>query len=305
MVDTSNVVILAIVFCFIALFVVIILLIRTTRKVVDNTNVLLKRDADAALADSPVDKLKHDLSCMNQPAKMNDSQLNALIQRFLARIGNDTLTDIYDKYISSGSYDENLKQMGVVNINTPSSIDLYAYSFESKDGISKCIDEYNKTASDEDKIVYTDLVGLLMSSVTTIVNIISYVLIAFVAVSLIVSSIMIGIITYISVLERTKEIGILRAIGASKRNISRVFNAETFIIGLFSGVMGIAISLLMLFPINAVIHAIAENDNVNAFLPVTNALILIALSILLTLIGGIIPSRKAAKKDPVTALRTE
>ncbi len=237
--------------------------------------------------------------------KMNDSQLNALIQRFLARIGNDTLTDIYDKYISSGSYDENLKQMGVVNINTPSSIDLYAYSFESKDGISKCIDEYNKTASDEDKIVYTDLVGLLMSSVTTIVNIISYVLIAFVAVSLIVSSIMIGIITYISVLERTKEIGILRAIGASKRNISRVFNAETFIIGLFSGVMGIAISLLMLFPINAVIHAIAENDNVNAFLPVTNALILIALSILLTLIGGIIPSRKAAKKDPVTALRTE
>ena len=144
-----------------------------------------------------------------------------------------------------------------------------------------------------------------MSSVTTIINIISYVLIAFVAVSLIVSSIMIGIITYISVLERTKEIGILRAIGASKKNISRVFNAETFIIGLFSGVMGIGISLLMLFPINAIIHVIAENDNVNAFLPVTNALILIVLSILLTLIGGIIPSRKAAKKDPVTALRTE
>ena len=237
--------------------------------------------------------------------KMNDAQLNALIQRLLARIGNDVLTDIYDKYISTGSFDDNLKQMGVVNVNTPSSIDLYAYSFESKDGIAKCIEEYNKTAAEEDKIVYTDFVGLLMSSVTTIINIISYVLIAFVAVSLIVSSIMIGIITYISVLERTKEIGILRAIGASKRNISRVFNAETFIIGLFSGVMGIAISLLMLFPINAVIHAIAENDNVNAFLPVTNALILIALSILLTLIGGIIPSRKAAKKDPVTALRTE
>lgn len=237
--------------------------------------------------------------------KMNDAQLNALIERILARIGNDMLTDIYDKYISSGSFDENLKQMGVVNVNAPSSIDLYAYSFESKDGIAKCIDEYNKTASEEDKIVYTDFVGLLMSSVTTIVNIISYVLIAFVAVSLIVSSIMIGIITYISVLERTKEIGILRAIGASKKNISRVFNAETFIIGLFSGVMGIGISLLMLFPINAVIHAIAENDNVNAFLPVTNALILIVLSVLLTLIGGIIPSRKAAKKDPVTALRTE
>lgn len=237
--------------------------------------------------------------------KMNDAQLNALIQRLLARIGNDVLTDIYDKYISTGSFDDNLKQMGVVNVNTPSSIDLYAYSFESKDGIAKCIEEYNKTAAEEDKIVYTDFVGLLMSSVTTIINIISYVLIAFVAVSLIVSSIMIGIITYISVLERTKEIGILRAIGASKKNISRVFNAETFIIGLFSGVMGIGISLLMLFPINAIIHVIAENDNVNAFLPVTNALILIVLSILLTLIGGIIPSRKAAKKDPVTALRTE
>ena len=145
----------------------------------------------------------------------------------------------------------------------------------------------------------------MMSSITTIINVISYVLMAFVAVSLIVSSIMIGIITYISVLERTKEIGILRALGASKRNISNVFNAETFIIGLLSGVIGIGISLLMLIPINAIIHAIAGMDTVNAFLPWLNALLLVTLSVLLTLIGGIIPSRKAAKKDPVTALRTE
>ena len=144
-----------------------------------------------------------------------------------------------------------------------------------------------------------------MSSVTTIVNVISYVLIAFVAVSLIVSSIMIGIITYISVLERTKEIGILRAIGASKKNISQVFNAETFIIGLFSGVLGILATLLMLLPINAVIHVIAETNNVNASLPVASGFILIALSVILTLIGGLIPAKKAAKQDPVKALRTE
>ena len=144
-----------------------------------------------------------------------------------------------------------------------------------------------------------------MSSVTTIINVISYVLMAFVAVSLIVSSIMIGIITYISVLERTKEIGILRAIGASKKNISRVFNAETFIIGLLSGLIGIGVSLLMLIPINVVIHIISGMDTVNAFLPLPYAVILILLSVLLTLIGGLIPSRKAAKRDPVAALRTE
>ena len=189
--------------------------------------------------------------------------------------------------------------------DAPSSIALYADSFEDKEKIAGCIEEYNKTADKNDKITYTDLVGLLMSSITTIINVISYVLMAFVAVSLIVSSIMIGIITYISVLERTKEIGILRALGASKRNISNVFNAETFIIGLLSGVIGIGISLLMLIPINAIIHAIAGMDTVNAFLPWLNALLLVTLSVLLTLIGGIIPSRKAAKKDPVTALRTE
>lgn len=144
-----------------------------------------------------------------------------------------------------------------------------------------------------------------MSSITTIINVITYVLIAFVAVSLIVSSIMIGIITYISVLERTKEIGILRAIGASKKNISQVFNAETFIIGLFSGMIGIGITCLLLLPINAIIHAVTDSTNVNAFLPVQSGIILIVLSVILTLIGGFIPAKKAAKKDPVAALRSE
>ena len=146
---------------------------------------------------------------------------------------------------------------------------------------------------------------MLMSSVTTIVNVISYVLIAFVAVSLVVSSIMIGIITYISVLERTKEIGILRAIGASKGNISQVFNAETFIIGLFSGLLGIGITELLLIPGNVIIHSLANSTDVNAQLPIVSAVILVALSVVLTLIGGFIPSKKAAKKDPVIALRTE
>ena len=154
-------------------------------------------------------------------------------------------------------------------------------------------------------IAYTDVVGTMMSSVTTIVNVISYILIAFVSVSLVVSSIMIGIITYISVLERTKEIGILRAIGASKRNISQVFNAETFIIGLCSGLLGIGISLLLLIPANAIIQSLTGLNNIRAFLPFTSALMLIMLSIVLTLMGGVIPSKKAAKKDPVTALRTD
>ena len=198
-----------------------------------------------------------------------------------------------------------MSSFGVVNKNAPSVINIYADSFENKEFISDCINEYNKSAKEENKITYTDYVGLLMSSVTTIIDVISYVLIAFVAVSLIVSSIMIGIITYISVLERTKEIGILRAIGASKKNISQVFNAETFIIGLFSGLMGIGITYLAIIPINNLVHNLTGVVNVNAQLPLDNALILVLLSIILTLIGGIIPSKKAAKKDPVTALRSD
>lgn len=210
---------------------------------------------------------------------------------------------------SGASYENNLRSLGYVDFDIPSGIDLYPKDFESKEQVVHILDSYNSRMEAEGKeeqvITYTDVVGTLMSSVTDIIDIISYVLIAFVAISLIVSSIMIGVITYISVLERKKEIGILRAIGASKSNISQVFNAETFIIGFCAGLIGIGLSLLLLIPGNMLIHYLAGTDDVSAVLPVMPAVILILLSIVLTLIGGIIPSRKAAKSDPVTALRTE
>ncbi|MBQ8133624.1 MAG: ABC transporter ATP-binding protein/permease [Clostridia bacterium] len=240
-----------------------------------------------------------------QLSKMTEEQLAAQMDMYLKSAQDKILLTMYDNYISPGDYEDNLSAFGVVSLDAPSSIAIYADSFENKDNISNCIEEYNKKAEENDKITYTDYVGLLMSSVTTIVNVISYVLIAFVAVSLIVSSIMIGIITYISVLERTKEIGILRAIGASKKNISQVFNAETFIIGLCSGLIGIGLTLLILLPGNAVIHSLAGTNDVSAALPPVSAVILIALSIVLTLIGGLIPAKKAAKQDPVKALRTD
>lgn len=238
---------------------------------------------------------------------MSDAQLAEALDGMIAsgQIGDEALLGIYDSYISAGSYDENMSAFGVVSLDAPSSISIYADTFEDKDAISDCIKEYNEGVSEENKITYTDYVGLLMSSVTTIIDVISYVLIAFVAVSLVVSSIMIGIITYISVLERTKEIGILRAIGASKQNISQVFNAETFIIGLCSGLMGIGITLLLLIPGNAIIHSLTGSMDVNAVLPVEGAVILVVLSVVLTLIGGLIPAKNAANRDPVAALRTE
>lgn len=236
---------------------------------------------------------------------MSETQLAAMLDEYLTSPDNDTLLKIYDAYISTGTYDDNMTTFGVVSLDAPSSISIYTDSFENKESISNCIDDYNSTASEENKISYTDYIGILLSSVTTIINVISYVLIAFVAVSLIVSSIMIGIITFISVMERTKEIGILRAIGASKHNISQVFNAETFIIGLCSGLLGVGISLLLLIPINAIIHSILDSNTVNASLPIPAAIILIILSMILTIIGGFVPSKKAAKKDPVTALRSE
>ena len=237
---------------------------------------------------------------------MTETQLAAMLDSYLENPKDEEMLSIYDNYIDVGSYDDNMKNFGYVSLGAPSPISIYADTFEDKDSISDCIDKYNKDVKDDkDKITYTDYVALLMSSITTIINVITYVLIAFVAVSLIVSSIMIGIITYISVLERTKEIGILRAIGASKKNISQVFNAETFIIGLFSGMIGIGITCLLLLPINAIIHAVTDSTNVNAFLPVQSGIILIVLSVILTLIGGFIPAKKAAKKDPVAALRSE
>ncbi|MBQ3669299.1 MAG: ABC transporter ATP-binding protein/permease, partial [Clostridia bacterium] len=215
------------------------------------------------------------------------------------------LVMIFDMTLSGGSFEDNLTAFGVISLDSPTSISLYADTFEAKDAISACIDAYNETVPESDRAVYTDYVGLLMSSVTTIVDVISYVLIAFVAVSLVVSSIMIGVITYISVLERTKEIGILRALGASKHNVSQVFNAETFIIGALAGAMGVGVSALLLVPINAIIHSLADTDMVSASLPIGGALTLVAISIVLTVISGLIPSKKAARRDPVTALRTE
>lgn len=207
------------------------------------------------------------------------------------------------------TYEGNLRNLGYVDFAVPSGIAIYPKDFESKEYVVDILDNYNSrmeaAGKDEQVITYTDVVGTLMSSVTDIIDIISYVLIAFVAISLVVSSIMIGVITYISVLERKKEIGILRAIGASKGNISQVFNAETFIIGLCAGLLGIIITLLLLIPGNALIHHLAGTNDINAVLQLAPALILILLSVILTLIGGLIPSKKAAKSDPVTALRTE
>ena len=216
---------------------------------------------------------------------------------------------LYDNYmpatVSNGTYEDNLKLLGDVDLASPKTINIYASTFADKDAIADAIEQYNNSVSEDDQIDYTDYVALLMSSVTTIINAISYVLIAFVAISLVVSSIMIGIITYISVLERTKEIGILRAIGASKRDISRVFNAETLIEGFCSGAIGIGITLLLIIPINLVVHHLTGIESLNAILPVAGGVALVVISMALTFIAGLIPSGIAARKDPVEALRTE
>lgn len=212
-------------------------------------------------------------------------------------------------YREDASYDGNLQELGYVDFGQPNEISIYPSDFESKEQVLRILDNYNERMEEEGKedqvITYTDIVGTMTSSVTDIIDIISYVLIAFVAISLVVSSIMIGVITYISVLERKKEIGILRAIGASKRNVSQVFNAETFIIGLCSGLLGIGLTLLLMIPGNALIHQLAGTTDINAILPVESAVILILFSVVLTILGGLIPSSKAAKNDPVMALRVE
>ena len=217
---------------------------------------------------------------------------------------------LYDNYMpptrSSSTYEDNLDLLGYVRLESPSSISIYATTFAQKDQIADLITEYNEgVADEEDEITYTDYVALLMSSITGIISGISYLLIAFVSISLVVSSIMIGIITNISVLERTKEIGILRAVGASKRDVSRVFNAETLIVGLAAGLLGILVSVLATFPINAVIHDLTGLDDLTAVLPPAAGAILVAISVVLTVFAGLVPSRGAAKKDPVEALRSE
>ena len=247
-----------------------------------------------------------DMNAFSKLSMNPQSSMSSMLENYLNDSPNTTtLLAIYNDYIGGKSLEKNLASFGAVSYESPSSISIYADSFENKDAIGKEIENYNNSVGEDSKISYTDYVALMTSSLTTIINGISYVLIAFVAVSLIVSSIMIGIITYISVMERTKEIGILRALGASKKNISQLFNAETFIIGIFSGILGISITLLLLIPINNVIQTISKIEDLSAVLPLESAGVLILISIVITVIGGFIPSRSAAKKDPVEALRTE
>ena len=234
---------------------------------------------------------------------------NALAERLDLWLESDpprsVLLTLYDQYIGETSYEENLESFGYVTYDAPATISIYTDRFEDKEAVARCIENYNASAPEELRITYTDYVALLTSSLTTIVNGISYVLVAFVAISLVVSCIMIGIITHISVLERTKEIGILRSIGAAKRDISRVFNAETFIIGCGAGLIGIGVSLLGLIPVNALISRMPLLKGLRAQLPPGAAVILVVISIGITILGGLLPARRAAKKDPVLALRSE
>ena len=228
----------------------------------------------------------------------------------LANLSAEDLAKVMETYNQNvnASYESNLETLGAIDLESPSSINIYPKDFDSKDKITAAIEAYNQKQRDDGKeenvISYTDLVGVMMNSVSQIIDTISYVLIAFVAISLIVSSIMIGIITYISVLERTKEIGILRAIGASKKDISRVFNAETFIVGLIAGLLGIGITILLNIPINSIIYTLTGVE-VNVALPVAGGVILVLISMILTIIAGLIPAKMASKRDPVEALRTE
>ncbi len=239
---------------------------------------------------------KFDFNALSPEQKMQLSMLN-----------NEQIAELMQTYTenANATYENNMIKLGAIDLNAPSTISIYPKDFESKENIEAAIEEYNsKQTEEENKITYTDIVGTMISSVSNIVDIISYVLIAFVAISLVVSSIMIGIITYISVLERTKEIGILRAIGVSKKDVSRIFNAETLIVGFIAGVLGIAVTVLLTLPINSIIYSMTGVKIVTR-VPAVAGIILVLISILLTTIGGLIPSRLASKKDPVIALRTE
>lgn len=252
-------------------------------------------------------KFPEDTSANN---KFDYNTLSVEQKQYMATMSQEEIAKLMQAYSqnANATYENNLQKLGVVDLEKPSTINIYPINFESKEAISNAIEEYNiaKTneGKEEDSINYTDLVGLMMTSVTTIIDVISYVLIAFVAISLVVSSIMIGIITYISVLERIKEIGILRAMGASKKDISRVFNAETFIVGLSAGVLGIVVTILLNIPINMIIKSVIGISGISS-LPIAGGVILIAISMILTVIAGLIPAKMASKKDPVIALRTE
>ena len=252
-------------------------------------------------------KAQYAAGVRQQMAQMPPEQLSMALDAELESYTESQCAEYYDSILefSSATYEDNLRTMGDIDLDTPRTVNIYASSFENKDKITEAIADYNEEVDDVQKISYTDYVGILMSSVTTIIHVISYVLMAFVGISLVVSSIMIGVITLISVQERTKEIGILRAIGASKRDVSSMFNAETMIIGFVSGLIGVGMTYLLCIPINALLHYLTGIGNLNAKLPTAAAVVLVLISVLLTLIAGIIPSRSAAKKDPVVALRTE
>lgn len=252
-------------------------------------------------------KAQYAAGVAQQLALLEPSQMAAMLDAAAPDYTTEQCVEYYDEVLqfSDSTYEENLKKLGYVNLDSPDSINLYAASFEDKDVIEEAISDYNSGREELEQISYTDYVGLMMRSVTTIINAITYVLIAFVAVSLVVSSIMIGVITLISVQERTKEIGILRAIGASKANVSSMFNAETAIIGFTSGLLGVGVTWGLCIPINAILRHFTGIESLRAFLPWQAALVLVVISVALTLIAGIIPSRSAAKKDPVVALRSE
>ncbi|MCD7956369.1 MAG: ABC transporter ATP-binding protein/permease [Lachnospiraceae bacterium] len=244
---------------------------------------------------------------MEQLQALSTEELAAALDAEVESYTAEQCADYYESIMefSDSTYEDNLIKLGYVDLDDPSSINLYPSSFANKDIVEDAIADYNEGVDDLQKIQYTDYVGIMMSSITTIINAITYVLIGFVAISLVVSSIMIAVITLISVQERTKEIGILRAIGASKGDVSSMFNAETVIIGFLSGILGVLVTVLLCFPINSLIHSATGISGLNAYLPTEAGVILVIISIVLNLIAGIIPSRSAAKKDPVVALRTE
>jgi len=252
-------------------------------------------------------KAQYALQVQTQMGAMSSAELVAALDFAMAAYTTEQCAAYYDEIMvfSESTYEDNLLAMGYIDLESPAAINIYASSFENKDIITEAIADYNQDVDEMQQIKYTDYIGIMMSSVTTIINAITYVLIAFVAISLIVSSIMIGVITLISVQERTKEIGILRAIGASKKDVSGMFNAETMIVGFAAGLLGVVVTYLLCIPINFILHQVTGISNLNAILPLPAAIILVLISVGLTLISGIIPSRSAAKKDPVVALRTE
>ena len=263
---------------------------------------------EGELADAMARKMYAD-GVASQLANVPAAQLSAMLTQLISSSEEKTNALRFDEYVPSEfseySYKERLELLGEIDMSAPSGINIYADTFEDKDKLSDLIAEYNSTAAEEDKISYTDIVALAMSGISTIINVISYVLIAFVSISLVVSSIMISIITYISVLERTKEIGILRAIGASKGDISRVFNAETLIVGFVSGFLGIATTIILCIPITAVVRYLTGIGDIAAELPLVAAVVLVGISMFLTFIAGLVPAKIAANKDPVVALRSE